>query len=466
MKCEDSQPDPRTGEGRSPLLPDARLQLDFLSMPEQHLSQIINDPFELAHSKDRYRRLVDDVFFAGCILLLCFAAVPVLYASAPIKVSLNEMLQGQQLSHILANCSANALVMLGALVVRGDRLDIKMTTVLGSALVVHGSLAFIILAARQPYSTLIMPLALIVSIFGGSLVMYAQHRIKRPRVAVLSTNSLSVEGAPNGLREFITDPQSDLRSYDILITDSMIDLSPEWASLISRAMIGGKRVRHFSEFDEEQRGIVAVDHFNLEHIPPGALARYRNLKRLMDIGLIIITLPITVPMVLLAMLAVLVTMGRPVFFIQERTGFGGKPFQVYKLRTMLPPSAGSDTRTTVAGDARITPLGRILRRYRIDELPQLWNVMKGDMSIIGPRPEWTVLSDRYAAELPAYVYRHLVRPGITGWAQVRGGYASDLEETRVKVGYDLFYIKNISFSMDIQILIRTVWTLISGSGAR
>jgi lipopolysaccharide/colanic/teichoic acid biosynthesis glycosyltransferase len=435
-------------------------------MPEQRLSQIKNDPIELAHAKDRSRRLVDDVFFAGCILLVCFAAVPVLYALAPIRVSLNEMLQGQQLQHIMANCSANALVMLGALVVRGDRLDIKLTTVLGSALVVHGSLAFIILVARQPYSILIMPLALIVSVFGGSIVMYAQHRIKRPRIAVMSTNSLAFEGATNRGWDHITDPCTDLRPYDIILTDTIIDLSPEWAGLVSRAMIGGKRVRHFSEFDEEQRGLVAIDHFNLEHIPPGTLARYRNSKRFLDIALIIITLPVTVPVISLAIMAVLVTMSRPIFFIQERTGFGGKPFQVYKLRTMLPPSAASDTRTTVAGDARITPLGRILRRYRIDELPQLWNVMKGDMSIIGPRPEWTVLSDRYAAELPVYVYRHLVRPGITGWAQVRGGYASDLEETRVKVGYDLFYIKNISFSMDIQILIRTIWTLISGSGAR
>jgi lipopolysaccharide/colanic/teichoic acid biosynthesis glycosyltransferase len=440
--------------------------MDYLSMPEQGLSQIKNDPIELAHAKDRSRRLVDDVFFAGCILLVCFAAVPVLYALAPIQVSLNEMLQGQPLSHILANCSANALVMLGALVVRGDRLDIKLTTVLGSALVVHGSLAFIILVARQSYSTLIMPLALMVSFFGGSIVMYAQHRIKRPRIAVITTGSFSFEGATTGDRDHITNPDVDLREYDILLTDSIIDLSPEWARLVSRAMIGGKRVRHFSEFEEEQRGLVAVDHFNLEHIPPGNLAGYRSIKRFLDIALIIITLPVTVPVLLLAMLAVLVTMGRPVLFFQQRTGFGGKPFQVYKLRTMLPPASAFESGATVEGDARITPLGRILRRYRFDELPQLWNVMKGDMSIIGPRPEWTVLSDRYTEDLPVYVYRHLVRPGITGWAQVRGGYASDLAETRVKVGYDLFYIKNISLSMDIQILVRTIWTLLSGSGAR
>ena len=88
------------------------------------------------------------------------------------------------------------------------------------------------------------------------------------------------------------------------------------------------------------------------------------------------------------------------------------------------------------------------------------------MSIIGPRPEWTLLSEKYSRDLPAYVYRHLVRPGITGWAQVRGGYASDLAETRTKVGYDLYYIKNLSFSFDLQILIRTLWTLLAGGGAR
>jgi lipopolysaccharide/colanic/teichoic acid biosynthesis glycosyltransferase len=115
---------------------------------------------------------------------------------------------------------------------------------------------------------------------------------------------------------------------------------------------------------------------------------------------------------------------------------------------------------------RVTPVGRFLRKSRIDELPQLWNVIKGDMSIIGPRPEWTELGRGYEEQMPAYAYRHLVRPGITGWAQVRAGYAADLSETRVKVGYDLYYIKNFSLSLDVQILTRTVWTLLSGSGAR
>lgn len=139
---------------------------------------------------------------------------------------------------------------------------------------------------------------------------------------------------------------------------------------------------------------------------------------------------------------------------------------MYKLRTMQPSASERTEIATQKGDIRVTPLGRCLRRFRIDELPQLWNVLKGDMSLIGPRPEQPALTQRYCEDLPVFAYRSLVRPGITGWAQVRAGYAADLEETRIKLGYDLFYLKNFSFSLDLQILIRTVGALIFGGGVR
>jgi lipopolysaccharide/colanic/teichoic acid biosynthesis glycosyltransferase len=211
--------------------------------------------------------------------------------------------------------------------------------------------------------------------------------------------------------------------------------------------------------------LVSVDHFDLDQLPPTGLAAYRTGKRLIDIGIAVLSLPVALPTIAIGTAVVAVTMGRPVIFKQTRTGLGGKSFQIYKLRTMTNSSEALGSATT-AGDMRITPSGQWLRRYRIDELPQIFNVLRGDMSIIGPRPEWTILSERYARELPAYEYRHLVRPGITGWAQVRGGYASDLEETRRKVGYDLFYIKNLSFGLDMQILVRTVGTVLSGFGVR
>lgn len=435
-------------------------------MSEQSLSHVRNSTIHIAHYSKQRKKFEDNLFYTGCILLLCFVAFPLLYAAAPFRVPIVEMLQGAQLKYILANCTANALVMLMALFSREVRLDDRLANVLSNTLVVHGALAFIVLIFRQPYSNLIMPLAVFISIVAGALFMYVQHCSTRLRIAVLGVCDSAIESAMTEDYEYVSDPRTDLRAYDILLTLNIVNLSSEWAGALSRAMLSGKRVRHLAEFNEERLGIVSIDHFELEHLPPGGLTAYRYRKYLLDIFLILITAPVTIPLTLLAMLAVLVTMGRPVFFIQKRAGLGGKPFRIYKFRTMRLQQTGSKSSTTSVNDTRITSLGRILRRYRIDELPQLCNVLNGHMSIIGPRPEWVVLSEKYGAALPVYAYRHLVRPGITGWAQVRGGYAGDLAETRAKVGYDLFYIKNMSFALDIQILVRTVWTLIIGHGAR
>jgi lipopolysaccharide/colanic/teichoic acid biosynthesis glycosyltransferase len=158
-------------------------------------------------------------------------------------------------------------------------------------------------------------------------------------------------------------------------------------------------------------------------------------------------------------------MGRPVFFRQARVGLGGRPFMILKLRTMRPCDSDGQIATAI-GDRRITPVGRWLRRLHIDELPQLWNVLVGEMSLIGPRPEQPALAEAYAREDPAFASRALMRPGITGWAQVRAGYAADLAETRVKLAHDLYYLKNCSFGLDVEICARTVWALLGGAGTR
>ena len=234
---------------------------------------------------------------------------------------------------------------------------------------------------------------------------------------------------------------------------------------MSRALLAGKPVRHAAEFLEEMRGVVSIDHFDLDHLPRTGLSGYSAPKRVFDIACVLLAAPFALPLLLLGMLGVGSTMGLPIFFVQERVGLGGRPFRMLKLRTMR-PGAGPSGVATLRGDPRITPLGAWLRRFRIDELPQLWNVLIGEMSLIGPRPEQPALAERYIREAPAFAFRELVRPGITGWAQVRAPYAADLAETRVKLGYDLFYLKAFSFGLDVQILFRTVWTLISGGGAR
>lgn len=403
------------------------------------------------------------IFLAIGAMAVSFVVMPVVYGMLTFGLAWPQYLQGPVLAHALLNCAANALVMLGALLLTG-RLDRKLAGVLTLLLAVHGGLAFLVLTTRGLYSNQIMLTALPVSGVLGAVVMYLKHRSVRTRIALLGPHD-----APTGQSlltyDRIRDPDADLRSYDVLLTTSVIDMSPDWARVLSKAMIAGKPVRHVAEFVEEEQGFVSIDHFDLDHLPPTGLASYRISKRLMDLAIAVAVLPVALPILAAGALAVLVSMGRPILFIQPRTGQGSKVFSIYKLRTMT-ASAETHGAATVKGDLRVTPVGGFLRRCRIDELPQLLNVLKGDMSIIGPRPEWTLLSERYARDLPAYVYRHIVRPGITGWAQVRGGYASDLAETRTKVGYDLFYIKNLSFALDIQILVRTVWTLLTGGGAR
>lgn len=415
------------------------------------------------HPGSRSRRAGVTVFLALGAMVVSFALMPVVYGLLTFGFAFPRVLQGTLLAHVWLNCAANALVMLGALLLTG-RLDRKLAGVLTLLLIVHGGLAFLILTTRGLYSNQIMLTAVPVSAVLGAAAMYLKHRSARVRIALLGPHDIPT-GQVRIAYDRIRDPGADLRPYDVLLTTSVIDLSPEWARVLSRAMIAGKPVRHVAEYVEEEQGLVSIDHFHLDHLPPSGFTSYHVRKRLMDLAIVVAILPVALPILAAGTLAVLVTMGRPVLFVQPRTGQGGKVFRMYKLRTMQ-ASAETHGATTVKGDLRITPVGGFLRRFRVDELPQLLNVLKGDMSIIGPRPEWTLLSEKYSRDLPAYVYRHLVRPGITGWAQVRGGYASNLAETRVKVGYDLFYIKNLSFSLDVQILLRTIWTLTTGNGAR
>jgi lipopolysaccharide/colanic/teichoic acid biosynthesis glycosyltransferase len=182
---------------------------------------------------------------------------------------------------------------------------------------------------------------------------------------------------------------------------------------------------------------------------------YTVVKRVLDISaVLILALPASM-LVLLAAGLVWATDGRPIFFAQDRVGRGGKIFRMRKLRTMATGTARV-MHATLANDARITATGRFLRRSHLDELPQLWNILIGDMSLIGPRPEQPHLVDYYKQHIPGFELRHAVRPGLSGLAQVSFGYAADLEETREKFRYDLYYVKNVSPLLDLKICLRTI----------
>jgi lipopolysaccharide/colanic/teichoic acid biosynthesis glycosyltransferase len=158
----------------------------------------------------------------------------------------------------------------------------------------------------------------------------------------------------------------------------------------------------------------------------------------------------------------------PACFRQRRMGFRGKIFQVVKLRTMAVSLDGENRKesATQANDARITRIGRFLRKSRLDELPQIFNIILGQMSWIGPRPEAVSLSDWYDSEIPFYRYRHIVRPGITGWAQINQGHVASLDEINGKLQYDFYYIKHLSYWLDIIIALRTLRVVLSGFGAK
>ena len=190
---------------------------------------------------------------------------------------------------------------------------------------------------------------------------------------------------------------------------------------------------------------------------------YAHAKRSIDILLSLVVLILASPAILISMLAVKLTSKGPVFFKQTRIGAKETPFTLLKLRTM---QMGSDKKGdyTQENDPRITPIGNFLRKSRLDELPQLFNVIKGDMSLIGPRAEWDKLVKTYEQEIPHYHLRHISKPGITGWAQVNYPYGANLEDTINKLKYDLYYVRYYSLTMDLSIIIKTAYTMLFGRG--
>ncbi len=193
----------------------------------------------------------------------------------------------------------------------------------------------------------------------------------------------------------------------------------------------------------------------------------RVARRLISIVISTVLIVATLPLLALAALAIRLDSPGPILFSQERVGMRGRVFRIFKLRTMrVDAEQQGAAQWARVGDPRVTRVGRILRRYRIDELPQLWNVVRGDMDLVGPRPERPPFVAELAKKIPYYELRHLVRPGITGWAQVRYPYAASVEEAREKLQYDLYFVRHLSLSLDLLIVLATAKVVLGGRGAR
>ncbi len=253
------------------------------------------------------------------------------------------------------------------------------------------------------------------------------------------------------------------------VADLHFDHELVWERFLAEAAISGSPVYHYKQVWEAATGKVQMEHLSENSF--GALLPshvYQKTKGLIDFLFCVLVLPLVIPFFLLIGLAIWFDSKGSIFFRQERMGFRGRPFKVLKFRTMGVIEDGNDREAsrTLSDDARITRIGRILRKTRLDELPQIWNILKGEMSWIGPRPEAVSLSAWYEDEIPFYRYRHIVKPGITGWAQINQGHVSSLEEVDDKLQYDFYYIKHLSYWLDILIALRTVRVVLSGFGAK
>jgi lipopolysaccharide/colanic/teichoic acid biosynthesis glycosyltransferase len=172
-------------------------------------------------------------------------------------------------------------------------------------------------------------------------------------------------------------------------------------------------------------------------------------------------------LLLMALVALLIRLDSPgpVIYSQERVGQHGKPFRIYKFRSMVQDAEKmTGPQWAAKNDPRITRVGRWIRKLRIDEIPQFWNVLKGEMSLVGPRPERPYFVEKFKKEIPLYTRRLRVRPGISGWAQIKGAYDSSIDDVKQKLQYDLFYLENMSLRMDLKILLNTVYVILTGRG--
>ncbi|MDX2006531.1 MAG: exopolysaccharide biosynthesis polyprenyl glycosylphosphotransferase [Meiothermus sp.] len=264
----------------------------------------------------------------------------------------------------------------------------------------------------------------------------------------------------------ISHPDNDLDA-DSIVIDPHTMTTPNWIRFVAENSLRGRSVFHAAAVYEALTGRISLEHHSegwLENLslPPV----YPSIKRILDVCAVLITLPIILPLLGLVALLIRVDSSGAILFWQNRMGQSGRPFWMVKFRTMRIDSEQDGAQFAADDDPRITPLGRFLRKFRLDELPQFWNVLRGEMSLIGPRPEQVTFAEGFASEIPLYPYRHLVKPGLTGWAQVNQGYAADSGETRIKLSYDLYYVKNVSIWLDVLIVLKTLRTIVTGFGAR
>lgn len=286
-------------------------------------------------------------------------------------------------------------------------------------------------------------------------------------VSEIAAKNRNVDVRP--LKETVDELKSGrLGAEAIVLRETGHVISPETVSELMTLFIRGTPIHTLERFHQVYWKTIPLNHLNpvwlfQEGFKIASDPVFERIKHAVDLALAVVGFVLSSPLLLLCALAVKLGDGGPVLFSQTRIGKNNRPFKLYKFRTMREAKPG-DSLYTKPGDKRITPFGRVLRATRLDEFPQLWNVIRGDMSLIGPRAEWDKLVAEYEKQIPCYHFRHIVRPGITGWAQINYPYGENIGDTLRKLEYDLYYIRYFSFRMDAAIVLRTIQVMLFGRG--
>ncbi len=307
--------------------------------------------------------------------------------------------------------------------------------------------------------------ATIPTVFVMIVVMLRLKQAETERVGLLDfPGARAALGKLGGGIPLIGGTETDLGAYDRFLIDVSTHYSDQWSRFLLRSYMRGVLVTPWVQFLEKRRGKVDIDAFELSDIVlrPSQIL-YSRIKRTMDVLGVLVALPFALVLGGATALYVLWRAGTPVLFTQQRRGYGGRNFTIHKFRTMRKDAAAHSATT---GDSRIVPGMSFVRKFRLDELPQLYDILRGEMSWVGPRPASAAVADAVEASEPKYASRLLVRPGLSGWAQVNSGYASSTEDEVEKLGYDLYYVKNLSFDLDLLIMGKTVRILLFGVGAK
>jgi lipopolysaccharide/colanic/teichoic acid biosynthesis glycosyltransferase len=331
----------------------------------------------------------------------------------------------------------------------------------------------VMFAFRLHYSRVPLFISYVLALTWFGAIFLIVYRDKILRLAIVPGGEAERIGELENVRwQVLRSPTDLLEDCEGIVVDLNVDHLDEWERFIADSALSGLRVYDVKQAVEQMTGRTEIDRLSLNtlgSINPNEV--YFKIKQGAEWLSAAVALLFLSPLFAIVALSIRWDSPGPVFFRQERIGFRGIPFRVFKFRTMIHGSAESganarDAAITLTGDARITRTGRFLRRTRLDELPQILNVLQGQMGWIGPRPEAVALTQWYEKELPFYHYRHIVRPGITGWAQVCQGHVADVADVRNKLYYDFYYIKNYSFWLDIVIILLTVKIILTGHGAK